>query len=151
MSIHLLAGKSSQAGRMCFSVAFQSAAVMDGVRKPRQTNKQTNANMQTLNGLACKKQTYKHNIRTCTHASIQHKHANMPPTFLPTSLLPPCLPACLPAYLPTQPNQAPTYLPTYLPTYHGPGCSPPVGGVWGPSSPCGVVVGFWGLGSSLSF
>ena len=24
-------------------------------------------------------------------------------------------------------------------------------GVWGPSSPCGVVVGFWGLGFSLSF
>ena len=26
----------------------------------------------------------------------------------------------------------------------------PVGGVWDPSSPCGVVVGFWGLGFSLS-
>ena len=143
MSIHLLAGKSSQAGRMCFSVAFQSAAVMDGVRKPRQTNKQTNANMQTLNGLACKKQTYKHNIRTCTHASIQHKHANMPPTFLPTSLLPPCLPACLPAYLPTQPTKhLPTYPPTYLPTMVQD--APPR---WvGCGVPLPPVVWWWGFG-----
>ena len=28
---------------------------------------------------------------------------------------------------------------------------PPVGGVWGPSSPCGVVVGFWSFGFRLSF
>ena len=27
----------------------------------------------------------------------------------------------------------------------------PVGGVWGPSSLCGVVVGFWGFGFRLAF
>ena len=39
------------------------------------------------------------------------------------------------------------------PMVHGPGCHPssPVGGVWGPSSPCGVVVGFWCFGFRLSF
>ena len=35
-------------------------------------------------------------------------------------------------------------LPPLPPMVHGPGYhpSPSVGGVWGPSSPCGVVVGF---------
>ena len=41
-------------------------------------------------------------------------------------------------------------LPPHCPWSRMPPPPPRVGGVWGPSSPCGVVVGFWGLGFSSS-